>query len=108
METILESMAKVLVLFAIPTTIGYFLTRGWRIVAIVLWLLLPVFVVVGLTVRAFTLSAPDETDFGLYGQPFGYIFVFGVLSFAVCSGAGFAVGFTLRRKRSRPNAKAGI
>jgi hypothetical protein len=108
METILESMAKMLVLFAIPTAVGYFLTRRWRIVAIVLWLLLPVFVGVGLTVREFTLSAPDETDFGLYGQAFGYIFVFGVLLFEICSGAGFALGFTLRRKRSRPDAEGGI
>jgi hypothetical protein len=108
METILEFIAKMLIFLAIPAAVGYFLPKPWRIVAIVLWLLLPVFVVVGLTVREFTISAPYETDYGLHGQAFGYIFGFGVLSFEICSGAGFALGSTLRRRCSRPGAKGGI
>ena len=98
----LALIAITLAFLAIPAAIGYFAPSRWRIVVIVLWLLLPVFVVAGLVLREVTLAAAPATDFGLYTQAAEFMFVFGVLRFEIFSAAGFAGGLALRKKRAPP------
>ena len=101
-------IAITLAFLAIPAAIGYFAPSRWRIVVIVLWLLLPVFVVAGLVLREVTLAAAPATDFGLYTQAAEFMFVFGVLPFEIFSAAGFAGGLALRKKRAPPDANPGV